>query len=62
MTAIQDILNVGVTAQAGALAGSNVKMLKKSKITTKDMVKTSIRNIVGINLLRAQGNVIGGLD
>jgi len=61
MTAVQDIMHVGVTAQAGALAGENIRLLKKKEITTKDMVSTGMKNIIGVRLIQLQSQVIGGL-
>jgi len=61
MTTTQNILRVGVIAQAGALAKSNLNALNKKKVKTKDILDTGIKNIVGINLLKVQSDIIAGL-
>ncbi len=60
MTAIQDILRSGVAIQAGALAVSNLDLLKKKKESqTKRLLKAGVRNIVGIPILQTQSQLIG---
>jgi len=61
MIDVKPILNVGVAAQSAALLGENVRLAKKKKVTTKDMVSTGMKNIVGVPLLQAQSKIIGGL-
>ena len=61
MTAVQDILRVGVSAQALGLVGENINLAKKSDKKLGDFVKTAATNIVGIPLLQVQSQIIGGL-
>jgi len=61
MTAIQDILRIGVSAQALALAGENIKLVKKKDKSVGDFVKTGATNIIGIPILQVQSQLIGGL-
>lgn len=61
MTPVKSILNVGLAAQSLALVGENVKLVKKKKVKTKDIVKTGVTNIVGISLLRSQAGIIQSL-
>lgn len=61
MTAIQDILRVGTSAQALALTGKNIELAKKSDKNLGDFVKTATTSIVGIPLLQLQSQLIGGL-
>lgn len=58
---VKGILNVGVAAQAVALAGHNLKLVTKKKKTTKDFLKVGITNIVGVPLLQTQSQLIGKL-
>lgn len=58
---IKPILGAGLAAQAGALAISNVKLLDKKKVKSKDLFKMGVRNIVAIPLLGAEANIIAGL-
>ena len=61
MTQVKSILNLGLAAQSLALVGENVKLVKKKKVKTKDIVKTGVTNIVGISLLRSQAGIIQSL-
>ncbi len=61
MTPVKSILNLGLAAQSLALVGENVKLVKKKKVKTKDIVKTGVTNIVGISLLRSQAGIIQSL-
>jgi len=56
-----DILRVGLAAQAAGLAFKNVEFVKKKKKSTKDLLGLGVTNIVGISLLRTQGQLIGQL-
>ena len=58
---IKPILNAAIAAESAALAGENIKVLKKKKITTKDMLKMGMTNTVGISLIKAQADIVGGL-
>tara|TARA_Y100000310_G_C20584918_1_gene764883 strand:- start:521 stop:706 length:186 start_codon:yes stop_codon:yes gene_type:complete len=61
MTVTQDILNLGVTAQALSLAGHNLALATKKDKKMKDFIKVGTTNIVGIPILRAQSSLIAGL-
>lgn len=61
MTTVQEILRSGIAIQAAGLSGENMKLLKKKKITSKRLVKTGIKNIVGIEMLKLQSQVVGGM-
>lgn len=60
MINIKPILGAGLTAQAGVLALQNVKLIYK-KPTAKNIVKTGFTNIVGLSLIKAQGDIINTL-
>ena len=45
------------TMSALALAGENIKLAKKKK-TTKDILETGMKNIVGVNMLKIQAGFI----
>jgi len=61
MTATKSIIDTGITLQATALVGENVRLAKKKKKTTKDFVGTATKNIVGIKLLQVQSQLASGL-
>jgi len=58
---IKPILKAGVVAQAGALAIKNVKLLKKKKIKSGDLIKVGFGNIVGVTLIKSQNEIIDTL-
>jgi len=58
---LKSILNIGQMAQAAGLAGSNIGLAKKKNITSKDMLKQGVTNIVGTRLIGAQADIIGSL-
>ena len=57
---VKGILRVGTAAQAAALAAHNLKGLK-SKKPSKDLIKKGVTNIVGIEIIKKQSQLIGGL-
>lgn len=58
---VTGILNAGLAAQSAALAVDNLGLIKKKKISSKDFLKQGVKNIVGISLIRSQGNIIQSL-
>ena len=46
--------------QSTAIVSENIKPLKKKKITTKDMLETGVKSIVGINLTSVAADFIEG--
>jgi hypothetical protein len=58
---LKDIANLIPTAQALTLAGENIRVAKKKKASTKDLVELGATNIVGTSLLRATAHSIEGL-
>lgn len=61
MAPVNDLVNLAQVGQSLALVGHNVGVLKKKKIDTKDIVKLGVTNIIGVGLIKATGNVAGGL-
>lgn len=66
MTTTQDILRIGVSAQALNLAGANLKVAsnnlkKKNKKPLKNIVKLAATNIMAIPLLQVQSQMIGDI-
>ena len=49
------------TIQAASLVGHNVKVATKKKKTTKDILGLGVTNVVGISLIQAESQIIGGL-
>ena len=58
---VQSIMRIVPLVQATALAGENIKLIKKKKIETKDIVDTGMKNIVGIEFIRLQSQLTAGL-
>ena len=61
MTAIKSILNIAPTLQAAALAGHTAKFAQKKDKTVKDFLEVGTKNIVGIELIKLESGLIGGL-
>ena len=61
MTAVKSLAKLAQTGQALALAGENLKLVKKKKKKSKDFLKTGVKNIVGIKLISETGKLISGL-
>jgi len=52
-----DIIRIAPTMSALAMLGENVRVVKKKKKSTKDLVGLATTNIVGISLIRAQSQL-----
>ena len=71
MSATKSLIDAALTAQSAALLGENYKVAKHSLATkkikagktadTKKLLKLGVTNIVGINLLKTQAELAGGL-
>jgi hypothetical protein len=59
--ALKDIMNIVPMVQSASLVNENVKFLNKKKVKTKDIVKLGTKNIVGVNLIKAESDIIGTL-
>ena len=49
------------TIQAAGLVGENLRVSKKKKVTTGDMLGLGMKNIVGVSIIQAEAGLIGGL-
>ena len=49
------------TMQSLALVSHNLKVVKKKKQTTKDMVELGVGNIVGVSMIKINADLIAGL-
>jgi len=49
------------TLQSVALVSHNLKVVKKKKPTTKDMVDLGVTNIVGTSMIKINADLIGTL-
>ena len=58
---IKNILNIIPTVQSAQLAGENLKVLDKKKTKTKDMLNLGVKNVVGIELIKAESGLISTL-
>lgn len=56
----KDIAKLIPTIQAADLVSHNLKKSKKKK-KTKDMLEMGMENIVGVNLIKAEAQIVGGL-
>lgn len=59
--AIKAIMNIVPITMAATLVGENVKVAKKKKITSKDLVKLGVTNIIGTSLIQTQSKLISNL-
>ena len=59
--AIQQIMNLIPTLQATALVSENVRVAKKKKVDTKDLIGLGAKNIVGIEFIKLESSLIAGL-
>ncbi len=55
------LLDLARTAQALALTKENLRLAKQKKTKVKDFVGVGVKNIVGIDLIRAQANLAAQL-
>ena len=49
------------TMQSLALVSHSLKVVKKKKQTTKDMVELGVGNIVGVSMIKINADLIAGL-
>ena len=61
VNSVKAILNVSQAAQALALTKENLKLVKSKKKNSKGLVGTALKNIIGIELIKSQGKIIGSL-
>lgn len=54
-------MNLVPVMQSTQLVGENLKLVKKKKTSTKDIVGLGIKNIVGTNLIKINADLIGSL-
>jgi len=59
--ASKQIMSLIPTVQAAVLVGENVKVVKKKKVKTKELVGLGAKNIVGIELIKLESGLIAGL-
>ena len=55
------LLDVSRAAQALSLVGASIKVSKKKKVKTKDIVGLGITTIAGLSLLKAQKQIASSL-
>jgi len=60
MTA-KDIAGLIPTMQSIALVSENVRVAKKKKVKTKDMMELGMKNIVGTSLIKVNADIIAGM-
>jgi len=58
---VKAILDVSRAVQALSLVGASIKVAKKNKVKTKDIVGLGITTIAGLSLLKAQKQIASSL-
>jgi hypothetical protein len=58
MTA-KDILSIIPIVQSTALAGENIKSMKKKKKKSEDFIDMGIKNVIGTEFIKIQAQAIG---
>jgi len=58
---VQNIMRIVPSMQSIALAGENIRLIKKKKIKTKDIVSTGMKNIIGVEFIRLQSQFYGSI-
>ena len=58
---IKSIMGLIPTIQAAALVGENVKVARKKEVDSKDLIGLGVKNIVGIEIIKLESRLIGGL-
>ena len=61
VTSTRSLINLAQAGQVLALTTEGIRVAKKKKKTTKDILGLSIKNIVGVSLIRATGKAAGNL-
>jgi hypothetical protein len=59
MSAAKDILKIIPTIQASQILNENIKESKKKK---PKLLKTGVKNIIGIEMVKMNADFIGGMD
>ena len=55
------IANIIPTMQSLALVSHNVKVVKKKKKTTEDIIGLGVGNVVGVSMIKLNADLIGSL-
>ncbi len=58
---MKQILNLIPTLQATALLSENVRVAKKKKVDTKDLIGLGVKNIVGTEFIKLESSLIAGI-
>lgn len=58
---LKPILNVGLAAQSLALVGDNLHYALKKKKSVRGSLSQATKTLVGVTLIKAQSEIIGGL-
>ena len=58
---VKALLDVSRAVQALSLVGASIKVAKKKKVKTKDIVGLGITAIAGLSLLKAQKQIASSL-
>lgn len=62
MTTAKEIIKLAPTIQSMALLGENMKFMKKKKKNAGDFIGMGMTNIVGVEMIKAQSDIIEGMD
>ena len=58
MSANKELLRLATTIQSINLVEANLKVLKKKKKKSKELIKTGVNNVVGSALIKEQSDFI----
>lgn len=62
MSTAKTILGLAPLVQSAYLLDSNVRFYKKKKKKTKDFISQGVGNIFGATMIKAESEMIGGMD
>ena len=61
MSISKTVIGLAPLAMSASLLNENLKEVKKKKHTTKGIVGLGMKNIIGVSLIKAEADLIGGL-
>ena len=61
VSTVRGLINLAQAGQALSLVGEGIRVSKKKKKSTKDIVGLGIKNVVGVSLIKTTGKIASGL-
>lgn len=62
MTLTGNLLKIVPTLQAVSVMDENLKLVNKKKKTSKDFIKTGVKNVIGIEFTKMSADLAGGFN